>query len=214
MRDSASAVLRRLWVTPQAAPERFEVPKDKIDALARLTLDTMLVRAFRVTPLPPEDEYAELLARVRHWVERGQPVRIMLGYAPMKNPKTASHAHADWADQNPELVKKLYTTYRQATDWLQKNPDAAAPLMFPKAAPDDQKQIAALIRANNRLGISLGGANEMRKEIEGTKFQIKGTATKGDSATLKVLRQKGDESDTGEIAFVRENGEWKMLPPQ
>ena len=39
-------------------------------------------------------------------------------------------------------------------------------------------------------------------------------ATKGDTATLKVLRQKGDESDTGEIAFVRENGEWKMLPPQ
>jgi hypothetical protein len=54
----------------------------------------------------------------------------------------------------------------------------------------------------------------MRKEIEGTKFQIKGSATKGDSATLKVLRQKGEESDTGEIAFVRENGEWKMLPPQ
>ena len=54
----------------------------------------------------------------------------------------------------------------------------------------------------------------MKKEIEGTKFQIKGSSTKGDTATLKVLRQKGDESDTGEIAFVRENGEWKMLPPQ
>jgi len=75
-------------------------------------------------------------------------------------------AHADWADQNPELVKKLYATYRQAAEWLQKNPDAAAPLMFPKATPDDQKQIAALIRANDRLGISLAGANELRKEIE------------------------------------------------
>ena len=64
------------------------------------------------------------------------------------------------------------------------------------------------------LGEAKGGIKQMRKEIEGTKFQIKGTATKGDSATLKVLRQKGDESDTGEIAFVRENGEWKMLPPQ
>jgi ABC-type nitrate/sulfonate/bicarbonate transport system substrate-binding protein len=75
-------------------------------------------------------------------------------------------AHAEWADQNPELVKKLYATYRQAAEWLQKNPDAAAPLIFPKATPDDQKQIAALIRANDRLGISMGGANEMRKEIE------------------------------------------------
>jgi hypothetical protein len=64
------------------------------------------------------------------------------------------------------------------------------------------------------LGEAKGGIAQMRKEIEGTKFQVKGTSTKGDSATLKVLRQKGDESDTGEIAFVRENGEWKMLPPQ
>jgi hypothetical protein len=64
------------------------------------------------------------------------------------------------------------------------------------------------------LGEAKGGIKQMKKEIEGTKFQIKGASTKGDSATLKVLRQKGDESDTGEIAFVRENGEWKMLPPQ
>jgi ABC-type nitrate/sulfonate/bicarbonate transport system substrate-binding protein len=76
-------------------------------------------------------------------------------------------AHADWADQNPELVKKLYATYKAAADWAQKNPDAAAPLMFPKGTPDDQKAIASLIRANERLGISFAGANEIRKEIEG-----------------------------------------------
>jgi hypothetical protein len=64
------------------------------------------------------------------------------------------------------------------------------------------------------MGDAKGGIKQMQKEIGGTKFQIKGSSTKGDSATLKVLRQKGDESDTGEIAFVRENGEWKMLPPQ
>jgi hypothetical protein len=64
------------------------------------------------------------------------------------------------------------------------------------------------------LGQSEGGLKKMQKELEGTKFQIKGSSNKGDTATLKVLRQKGDESDTGEIAFVKENGEWKMLPPQ
>jgi hypothetical protein len=64
------------------------------------------------------------------------------------------------------------------------------------------------------LGQAEGGLKKMQKEIEGTKFQIKGSSNKGETATLKVLRQKGDESDTGEIAFVRENGEWKMLPPQ
>ena len=64
------------------------------------------------------------------------------------------------------------------------------------------------------LGQAEGGMKKMQKEIEGTKFQIKGSSNKGDTATLKVLRHKGDESDTGEIAFVKENGEWKMLPPQ
>jgi hypothetical protein len=64
------------------------------------------------------------------------------------------------------------------------------------------------------LGQAEGGLKKMQKELEGTKFQIKGSSNKGDTATLKVLRQKGDESDTGEIAFVKENGEWKMLPPQ
>jgi hypothetical protein len=63
------------------------------------------------------------------------------------------------------------------------------------------------------LGQSEGGMKKMQKEFEGMKFQIKGSSNKGDTAMLKVLRQKGDESDTGEIAFVKENGEWKMLPP-
>jgi hypothetical protein len=58
------------------------------------------------------------------------------------------------------------------------------------------------------------GVKKMQKEVEGTKFQIKGSSIKGETASLKVQRQKGDDSDTGEIAFVRENGEWKMLPPQ
>jgi hypothetical protein len=64
------------------------------------------------------------------------------------------------------------------------------------------------------LGDAQGGLKKMQKEFEGTKFQIKGSSTKGETAMLKVLRQKGEESDTGDVAFVRENGEWKMLPPQ
>ena len=67
-----------------------------------------------------------------------------------------------------------------------------------------------------QMGLSQAqdGFKKMQKEVEGTKFQIKDSKTKGDTATLKVLRQKGDESATGEVAFVRENGEWKMLLPQ
>jgi ketosteroid isomerase-like protein len=58
------------------------------------------------------------------------------------------------------------------------------------------------------------GIKKMQKELEGWKFELKGTSVKGETANLKVLRKKGEESDTGEIAFVKENGEWKMLPPQ
>jgi len=75
-------------------------------------------------------------------------------------------AHAEWADAHPDLVKKLYATYKAAAEWVQKHPDEAAPLMFPKGTPADQKDIASLIRANERLGLSLVGANEIRKEIE------------------------------------------------
>ena len=74
-----------------------------------------------------------------------------------------------------------------------------------------------LLAAQMGIGQAQGagdGLKKMQKEIEGTKFQIKGTSTKGETATLKVQRQKGDDTDTGEIAFVKENGEWKMLPPQ
>lgn len=66
----------------------------------------------------------------------------------------------------------------------------------------------------NHLGQASDAMKQMKKEIEGTKFVVKGSSVKGETATLKVLRQKGEDSETGEIAFVRENGEWKMLPPQ
>ncbi len=58
------------------------------------------------------------------------------------------------------------------------------------------------------------GLKKMQKEVEGTKFTFKGSSIKGDNAILKVTRQKGEDSETVDIPFVRENSEWKMLPPQ
>ena len=58
------------------------------------------------------------------------------------------------------------------------------------------------------------GLKKMQKEVEGTKFTIKGSSIKGDNATMKVTRQKGEDQETVDIPFVRENSEWKMLPPQ
>jgi hypothetical protein len=65
-----------------------------------------------------------------------------------------------------------------------------------------------------QVGQVEGGLKKMQKEVEGTKFTLKGSTSKGDTATLKVTRQKGEDSETVDIPFVRENGEWKMLPPQ
>jgi hypothetical protein len=96
--DLARTEIRRLWQRPMDRPGTYPVPSERVETLARTVLDTMLVRAFRVTPLPPEAEYQELLTRVTHWVRRGQPVQIMLGYGPMKNPRTTDHTHADWAE--------------------------------------------------------------------------------------------------------------------
>jgi NitT/TauT family transport system substrate-binding protein len=75
-------------------------------------------------------------------------------------------AHADWADQNPALVAKLYATYKAAAEWIAKNPDEAAPLVAPGASAEDVKSMATLIRSNERLAMSLVPANDVRNEIE------------------------------------------------
>jgi NitT/TauT family transport system substrate-binding protein len=75
-------------------------------------------------------------------------------------------AHSDWADQNPALVAKVYATYKAAAEWIAKNPDEAAPLVVPGASAEDVKSMAALIRSNERLAISLAPGNDIRKEIE------------------------------------------------
>jgi hypothetical protein len=62
-----------------------------------------------------------------------------------------------------------------------------------------------------------GGEEEfkkMQKEINATKFQLKGAKVEGDGAVLKVVRQKGEDIETADIRFVKENGEWKMTPFQ
>jgi ABC-type nitrate/sulfonate/bicarbonate transport system substrate-binding protein len=74
-------------------------------------------------------------------------------------------AHTDWIAQNPALVARLYATYKQAAEWIKANPDAAAALIAPKSNADDQKAIAALIRANDRLGMHVAPAAGMKTEI-------------------------------------------------
>jgi len=75
-------------------------------------------------------------------------------------------AHADWVDTNPAAVQKLYTAYKQAAEWVAKNPDEAAPLLAKGASPDELKAVAAMIKSNERLGMQFKAANVIKKEIE------------------------------------------------
>lgn len=74
-------------------------------------------------------------------------------------------AHIDWVEKNRPLIPKLYAAYKEAADWVVAHPDDAAKLISPKGTPDDQKAIADLVRANDRLGLNMHWASEVGKEI-------------------------------------------------
>ncbi len=98
LRECALAEIHRRWVRPTMPQALGRLSEQRADELAGAALDAMLVRDFRVTPRPPQNEYLQLLARVRHWVKRRQPIQVMLGYAPLKNPRAATETHAEWAE--------------------------------------------------------------------------------------------------------------------
>ena len=75
-------------------------------------------------------------------------------------------AHSDWADANPDKVQKLYTTYKAAVEWVQKNPDEAAPLLAKGAPADELKAVAAMIKSNERLAMKLTKAADIKKDIQ------------------------------------------------
>lgn len=75
-------------------------------------------------------------------------------------------AHTDWIEQNPTLVPKLYATYKAAGEFIAKNPVEAAELIAPKSTPEDKAALVSLIKANDRLGMNVVSAADVRKQIE------------------------------------------------
>jgi ABC-type nitrate/sulfonate/bicarbonate transport system substrate-binding protein len=74
-------------------------------------------------------------------------------------------AHTDWAEKNPELVRKLFAAYKEAADWVIAHPDKAAPLIVPKGTDEQKKAISEIIRANKRLGMNVKWASDIKKQI-------------------------------------------------
>jgi len=74
-------------------------------------------------------------------------------------------AHVAWTEKNKNLIPKLFAAYKEAAEWVAANPESASKLILPKGTPDDQKAIAGLIRHNDRLGMNVRWASDLRKEI-------------------------------------------------
>jgi hypothetical protein len=104
LRSRIVEVIRRHWVRPHAAEPlatgglRPPLADARVEQLARTALDTMLTRQFRVGPLPSAELYEQFLTPIRHCVRRGEPIRVTVGYGPLKNPNTVSYSRADWAE--------------------------------------------------------------------------------------------------------------------
>ncbi len=75
-------------------------------------------------------------------------------------------AHSDWIEANPTLIPKLYAAYKQASEFIQKNPEEAAALIAPKSTPEDRAALVALIKANDRLGMAVAPAGDVAKQID------------------------------------------------
>jgi hypothetical protein len=98
LRARVLPTLRRHWVPLRPRGESAPVPAARVDETARIVLDAMLTRRFRVGPLPPPEVYEQLLQRVRRPVSRNRPVAVTVGYGPLKNPNSVPESRADWAE--------------------------------------------------------------------------------------------------------------------
>jgi hypothetical protein len=105
LRCRVHEVIRRHWVQPHPS-ERLDrgvltQPRssaESVEQLSRNVLDTMLTRQFRVGPLPSAQMYEHFLTIIQRFVRKGKPIRVTVGYGPLKNPNVVAHSRADWAE--------------------------------------------------------------------------------------------------------------------
>lgn len=104
----------------------------------------------------PEIRTLDLKLR-EHWqAVAGTPQIPYLGVA----------AQRGWVTRNAALIPRLEATYRDAARWLLANPEAAATLIAPRGREEERQAIVALVRANDRLGLNIRPADELRRELQ------------------------------------------------
>jgi len=75
-------------------------------------------------------------------------------------------AHDDWIAQNQALIPKLYATYKEAGEFIAQHPEESAAIIAPKSTPEDRAALVSLIKANDRLGMSVVPAGDVSKQID------------------------------------------------
>jgi hypothetical protein len=178
-------------------------------ALVGLGLALALPMAMAVAALPAQAEVIELIdktkmnGKILHYYDGVYTIETAGGAIKLPREKIRSIAFA-----LPPPRPEFSTAEKTFDRWKKALAEGDMERMIDCYALMYQGFLASQMSTVN------DGLKKMQKEFEGWKFEVKGSTSKGDTTSLKVLRKKGEESDTGEIAFVKENGEWKMLPPQ
>lgn len=76
-------------------------------------------------------------------------------------------AQGAWAKKNPKLVQELYDTYKEAADWVTKNPDQAAQVIAKSIPGGDPAVIKTLIQNNDaRLKMNVQPASAVANGIK------------------------------------------------
>ncbi len=75
-------------------------------------------------------------------------------------------AHQSWIKENPQLVRKMYATFKEAAQWMRANPAEASKLIATAIKGSDPEVLRKLIEDNSRLGTNVAPAAKLRKGIE------------------------------------------------
>lgn len=98
-------------------------------------------------------------------------------------------AHVEWAEKNPTLIPKLFAAYKEAATWVAAHPEEAAKLIAAKGTAEQQKAISDLIRANDRLGMNVKWASDVKKEINSVYAAGKSTSFLGSDPAPSTIYQ-------------------------
>lgn len=75
-------------------------------------------------------------------------------------------AQLSWAKANPNLVQKMYNTFKQAADWTAANPDEAGKIIAATIPSGNAGVITNLIKNNDRLQMHVAPAAAMESGIK------------------------------------------------